>query len=166
MKQQLTVTLKQSLWQMAVLIATACAIAIGSNHLRTGGIALVGDWSAQARFADAAGQPLVIELAQASQLFEEGGAIFVDARSESQYAHGHIRGALNLPWQEVDRDFIEVTGQLEGQKTIVTYCDGETCDLSHELALFLKEMGFDNVRVLVNGWTMWQQAGLPTQMGE
>ena len=43
---------------------------------------------------------------------------------------------------------------------IIAYCDGEHCDLSHELALFLKEMGFENARVLVNGWTVWQQAGL------
>jgi 3-mercaptopyruvate sulfurtransferase SseA len=27
-------------------------------------------------------------------------------------------------------------------------------------------MGFENVRVLVNGWSVWQQAGLPLQMGE
>jgi 3-mercaptopyruvate sulfurtransferase SseA len=50
--------------------------------------------------------------------------------------------------------------------TLITYCDGESCDLSHELALFLKEMGFENVRVLVNGWSVWQQAGLPFQTGE
>lgn len=55
---------------------------------------------------------------------------------------------------------------LEGSEAIVTYCDGESCDLSHELALFLKEMGFENVRVLVNGWSVWQQAGLPTDAGK
>jgi 3-mercaptopyruvate sulfurtransferase SseA len=29
--------------------------------------------------------------------------------------------------------------------------------------VFLKDMGFANVRVLVNGWTVWITAGLPTQ---
>jgi rhodanese-related sulfurtransferase len=66
----------------------------------------------------------------------------------------------------VDSHFIELVEQLEGPRTLITYCDGESCDLSHELALFLKEMGFENVRVLVNGWSVWQQAGLPLQMGE
>jgi 3-mercaptopyruvate sulfurtransferase SseA len=58
---------------------------------------------------------------------------------------------------------MEMADRLEGSGTIITYCDGESCELSHELALFLKEMGFANVRVLVNGWTVWQQAGLPTE---
>ena len=45
-------------------------------------------------------------------------------------------------------------------------CDGETCELSHDLALFLRDAGFVNTRVLVNGWTLWQQAGLPMEAGE
>jgi len=85
----------------------------------------------------------------------------VDARSESLYREGHIQGALNIPWQEVDRYFVEVMERLDPEKTIITYCDGETCELSHELALFLQEMGFQSVRVLVNGWTVWKEAGLP-----
>ena len=48
---------------------------------------------------------------------------------------------------------------------IITFCDGQSCRLSHELALFLREMGYENVRVLVNGWTLWQQAGLPVSAG-
>lgn len=69
---------------------------------------------------------------------------------------------MSLPWQEADRYFMELADRLDVAETIVTYCDGVSCELSHELALFLKEMGFENVRVLVNGWTVWQQAGLPT----
>ena len=59
--------------------------------------------------------------------------------------------------------FAEAADRLANAKAIVTYCDGENCDLSHDPALFLKEMGFENVRVLVNGWTVWHEAGLPTE---
>jgi rhodanese-related sulfurtransferase len=121
----------------------------------------MGDWSVEARFADAAGDSLVIALDEAAALFEQDAVVFLDARPTDQYEKGHIRGALNLPWQEVDRYFMELAGRLEDSKMIVAYCDGESCDLSHELALFLKEMGFADVRVLVNGWTVWLQAGLP-----
>ena len=34
---------------------------------------------------------------------------------------------------------------------------------SGPVTLQLEEMGYDNVRVLVNGWTVWQQAGLPVE---
>ena len=87
----------------------------------------------------------------------------MDARPQSQYLEGHIRGALNLPWQEVDQYFMELADRLSDSEMIITYCDGESCDLSHELALFLKEMDYDNVRLLVNGWTVWQQADLPKE---
>lgn len=46
---------------------------------------------------------------------------------------------------------------------IITYCDGDTCNLSKELALLLENLGFSKVRVLVNGWTVWQNAGLPVE---
>jgi rhodanese-related sulfurtransferase len=156
----------QALWQMPLLIITAGLIALGVNHWRSDGIALVGDWSADARFADAAGHSLVVGLEEAERLFRQDAALFLDARPRAHYAQGHIRGALSLPWQEVDRYFVEIADQLDDTTMIITYCDGESCDLSHELALFLREMGFENPRVLVNGWTLWQQAGLPTNMGE
>ncbi len=147
------------------MFAGACAIALGSNALRKDAIPLAADWSVEARFADAAGQDSMIDLEEARVLFERGAAVFVDARPGSQYAEGHIRGALSLPFHEVDDHFMDVADRLEVPKTIVTYCDGEGCELSHELALFLKQIGFENVRVLVNGWTVWQQAGLPTEAG-
>lgn len=158
--------LKQTAWQLPLLVITACVIGIAVNNLRTGGLAFVGDWSQQARFDDAAGKSLVIGLEDASSLFKRHAALFVDARPQGQYADGNIRGALSLTWQEADRYYMQLAARLEGTATIITYCDGESCDLSRELAVFLKEMGFENVRVLVSGWTVWQQAGLPTAAGD
>jgi 3-mercaptopyruvate sulfurtransferase SseA len=65
----------------------------------------------------------------------------------------------------MDRYFMESLDRLEAAETLITYCDGESCDLSHELALFLRELGFQDVRVLVNGWTVWREAGLPAEGG-
>lgn len=156
----------QALRQISLLIITAGIIAVGVNHWRDDGIALIGDWSADARFSDPSGNSLVIDLEEAGRLFQKRAAVFVDARPQSQYFEGHIDGAVSLPWQEADDHFMEVADRLDTAGMIITYCDGESCELSHELALFLKEMGFQNVRVLVNGWTVWQQAGLPTRTGE
>jgi rhodanese-related sulfurtransferase len=158
-----TSRLKQALWQVPLLLVLAGALALGVNALRTDGLPLVGDWSAQARFADQAGDSLTIDLDQARRLFEADAALFVDARPESQYAEGHIQGALCLPWQYVDDHIMDAYERLLAtDRTIITYCDGESCDLSHELALLLKDLGMKNVRVLVNGWSVWREAGLPT----
>lgn len=156
---------KQALWQVPALVILAAALALTVNHWRAGGLPWVGDWSTEARFADSSGRSLVLELVQAQALFQQGKAVFVDARPRSQYLDGHIQGALSLPWQEVDRYFVEAAERLDPGQAVITYCDGETCDLSHELALFLKDMGFADVYVLVNGWSVWQAAGLPVEEG-
>ncbi len=156
---------KKVLIQVSALVVLAALLAMGVNQIRGDGIPLVGDWSAEARLVDDAGASLIVSPDIARRLFESEAALFLDARSRSEYARGHVRGALSLPWQGVDGHFMEIADRLPMDKTIITYCDGETCDLSHELALFLREMGFADVRVLVNGWTVWQRAGLPTDEG-
>ena len=62
---------KQSIWQIPALIILSGLIALGFNHWRTAGIPLIGNWSVEGRFSDIAGQPLVMDLAQAVQLFEQ-----------------------------------------------------------------------------------------------
>jgi 3-mercaptopyruvate sulfurtransferase SseA len=49
---------------------------------------------------------------------------------------------------------------------VVVYCDGEKCELSHEVQARLRGLGYKNVRVLINGWTLWQAAGLPGHTGD
>ncbi|MFO8048396.1 MAG: rhodanese-like domain-containing protein [Desulfosudaceae bacterium] len=157
----------KAMWQTAGIIVVACLLAGGVNLWRDNGLRLIGDWSADSRLTDAAGESLVISLKEASRLYMENKALFLDARPEWEFDRGHIQGALSLPWQNVDERFMALSDRLlKNKKTIITYCDGETCDLSHELARFLSEMGMADVRVLVNGWSRWRQAGLPTETKE
>ena len=155
--------IRKAIWQVPALIVIASITAMLTNTWRSDGTALVGDWSVKALLSDTAGDTMITSLELATEQFESGSALFLDARPESQYLEGHIQGALNLPWQSVDQYYMEMVERIDGSETIITYCDGESCDLSHKLALFLKEMGHVNVRVLVNGWTVWQQAGLPVE---
>lgn len=153
--------LKQALKQSLFLILISAAVALTVNYFRPGGINIVRDWSLEARLANADGETMVISFEDARKLFELQQATFIDARPEKQFHEGHIKGALSLPWQSVNEHFIEIFEQLDSNSTIITYCDGETCELSHELAKFLKDMGFNNSWVLINGWSLWLKAGLP-----
>jgi len=156
-----SIPIRQALRQVPLLMIMACLIALAVNYWREAPLPLFGDWSLTARLTGTAGESLVISLDQAKQLFDREGALFVDARSRSQYEDGHISGALSLPWQDATSTFTDLAVKLEEKGTLVTYCDGEDCALSHDLALFLKDMGFADARVLVNGWTVWLDAGLP-----
>ncbi|NLW82096.1 MAG: hypothetical protein GXY42_10555 [Desulfovibrionales bacterium] len=106
-----------------------------------------------------------ITLHDAAQLSASGQAVFVDARDASDYAQGHIAGALSLPAFSFTQDFPLVRDSLHNS-TVITYCDGEHCELSRDLAEQLKAHGLRNVRVLKNGWTLWRDKGLPTATGQ
>ena len=152
---------RQGIWQMPAIILVAAILAFSVNTLRQESMPLVGDWSASTRMTTVSGEHLDISIDDAARLFREKALVFMDARPEADYEKGHIQGALNLPWQDVDRLFFSATTGLPPDMPIVTYCDGETSSLSHDLAVFLRDMGYVNVKVLVNGWTVWKEAGLP-----
>lgn len=154
----------QALWQIPLLIAISGIIALGVNHWRKAPLPLIGDWSVKTRLTEQDGKSLAIPLDEARQLFDRKAAKFLDARPQAQFENGHISGALSLPWQDITTAFTDIAAQLDDKDAIIAYCDGESCELSHELAVFLKDLGFTDVRVLVNGWTVWQDAGLPTQI--
>ncbi|MFN2352950.1 MAG: rhodanese-like domain-containing protein [Desulfopila sp.] len=153
---------QQAALQIPLLLFLSFLLALAINHWREPPLPLVGEYSVTTRFSQPDGENLIVSFTEATQLYEQQAATFLDARSSAEYRQGHIAGALSLPWQNVENDFVNIVGQLEDGGTIITYCDGESCELSHDLAAFLKEMGFADVRVLVNGWSIWQDGGLPT----
>ncbi len=157
--------MKDILWQAFFILLISIAIGLAVNQIRSDSIPLITDWSAEKRLISDSGESLAITISLAKDLFEKNEAIFLDARDKSQFESGHIKGAKNLPWHAVEQYFIEMVPHLPNDAHIITYCDGESCALSHELALFLNEMGFDNVKILVNGWTVWQQMNLPVESG-
>lgn len=162
---ELKSTVFRAIWQVAALAALSALTALAVNALRSERLPLIGDFSPAARMTTASGERIDIRLEEAEQLFHARAAVFLDARPAEDYAQGHIQGARSLPWNDADRRFLEVTGDLDLATPIVTYCDGETCEASHDLALFLRDAGFENVRVLVNGWSVWRAAGLPVATG-
>jgi rhodanese-related sulfurtransferase len=106
-----------------------------------------------------------VTLMDAEVLWKGGTGFFFDARSPSDYAAGHIAGALNLPVEDFDDHFPQIAPMLTPDMAIVTYCDGQECELSNRLMVRLCELGYHNVRHLINGWTAWHSAGLLTHTG-
>jgi len=104
-----------------------------------------------------------ISLSSAEKLFFQHQAVFIDARSPDQYRKGHIKGALNIPWNSVEKSIGYVLENIDPDTTIITYCDGLKCSLSHNLANFLIQLGYSDVKVLVNGWSAWLEKGLPVE---
>ncbi len=154
----------KALWQSSAIILMALAVSLASNHFRHDRLPLVGDWTPKAQLKElkTEGEP-VVSLEEARALFLTKGAVFIDARPADVYRSGHIEGALNLPLDSLEESMPEVMAQVPPDSLIITYCDGESCTLSKEGALQLAGKGYSHVQVLVNGWSVWQDAGLPTE---
>jgi len=156
---------RTALIQTAAILSITFGLGLVVNAVRSDGIALIADRSAETRPTTPTGESLFVPLAKAEKMFAEKAAVFMDARSKQEYDVGHIQGAINLPWHEVEQQIMGMVERIPPDRLIITYCDGETCALSKDLALFLKEMGYEKVRVLVNGWSLWKGAGLPVETG-
>ena len=156
---------REAMRQGVVLVVAACVLAGVSNGLRSDGIPWVGDWSAASSATTDDGLGLEISLEEAQILFFTKEAVFLDARSPEAYARGHIEGARNLPWVFFEERAPAVLADISKETPIVTYCDGEGCALSAELAVALMARGYDQVKVLANGWSVWVENGLPTASG-
>lgn len=144
--------------QSVCILALSTVLALGVNALRPDSLPLLYAEQSAVQLDEASE---TIPLKDAAMLFLSGRALFLDARSQFEYDEGHVQGALSLPPEDFGFLFEELRPQLEGKELLVAYCDGERCPLSHELADLLREAGFHNVRVLINGWSLWKAEGLP-----
>ncbi len=155
----------QAVWQVGALLVLSILLALSINQLRHDRLPLMGDWSGKSRLTTSNGDRLDLSFREAKKLFMEKSALFIDARSMDEYAEGHIPGARSLPWHDVDRRFIEVMKAIPPDTLIITYCEDTNCELSCDLAFFLRDMGFTNVRVLLDGWKEWNKNHLPVEEG-
>ena len=56
--------------------------------------------------------------AQAYSMYKEGTTLIVDAHKRSDYATRHVMGAINIPWDEVDKKKVGLPKVFK----IVIYC--------------------------------------------
>jgi rhodanese-related sulfurtransferase/biotin operon repressor len=89
-----------------------------------------------------------------------GEAVLLDVRPKQEFEAGHLRGAINIPLEELaDR-----MNELPPDRQIITYCRGEYCLFADEAAELLRANGYDVVR-LEGGWPEWQSEGRPVRTG-
>ena len=82
----------------------------------------------------------------------------VDCREESEWARGHLPGAIHLGKGVIERD-IEKTIP-DTKSPIIIYCGGGYRSVL--AAENIQKMGYTNVLSMDGGWRGWTAAGLPT----
>jgi rhodanese-related sulfurtransferase len=87
------------------------------------------------------------------------GVIVIDTREESEWARGHVAGAIYLGKGIIERDIEKTVPDLD--RPIVLYCGGGY--RSALAADTLQKMGYTNVASMSGGWRGWTELGLPTE---
>ena len=89
-----------------------------------------------------------------AQLDKGADIVVIDARpKKAKYDKGHIPGAISIP----DTQFDKYKDLLPAEKntTLVFYCGGLKCPLSHKSAKKALAMGYTSVKVFATGYPAW-----------
>ena len=87
----------------------------------------------------------------------QGDFTVVDVRFPTDYAAGHVPGAINLPkgkWQNAKG--------LRKEATLYVYCYDQTCHMAADAAVELVKQGYKVIEV-EGGFDRWQQKGFRSE---
>jgi rhodanese-related sulfurtransferase len=104
-------------------------------------------------------EPKAIKLDFAHKLFKDG-IQFIDSRSPEEFAEGHIKGAVNIPFYGSE-NHLNVINRINKLKIVVTYCSSSDCDISTLSADELFKLGFKRVYIFIGGYDEWTKNNYP-----
>ena len=98
---------------------------------------------------------LTISVDAARRELEAGRPFVVDVRPAGQYREAHLPGAVSMPLAEMDEHRHELP--QDRATPILSVCQRGNASLSG--LLFLKSLGYRNVRSMTGGTLAWRQKG-------
>lgn len=87
--------------------------------------------------------------------------IILDARPKADYELDHIKGAISMPFFEVEERYNE----LPKDKWIVAYCACPRAESEHAVKV-LRSKGFTKVKVMYEGYFEWLARNYPIVKGD
>ncbi len=156
--------------EIIILLLVAVTSALIVNSISPKGIAFVGEWDIRKGVISSKPKNSVIvqeieiqNVFSAKEVFDSGKALFIDARSSEIYKEGHIKGAFSMPITMFDEMIEQFISEYSETSFLVTYCSGRECSDSHELAQYLMDSGYTNVKVFIDGFPEWKKKGYPVE---
>ena len=154
--------IRRILRQAGLILLAAVVAGLLANQFRNDGIRVTPVQPPPvASDTGALPNPKMIDVDTAARWFNDGSAIFIDARDKYGFADNHVPGAINLDALEADTWMMDIYSRLPQDGRIITYSDGDTDERALLLAARLTEIGFKSVYYLDNGWLGWLDRGLP-----
>jgi rhodanese-related sulfurtransferase len=82
--------------------------------------------------------------------------VWIDARPEDAFQAGHIPGALDLNRDNWEAALPHLFELYSPGKIVIVYCS-TGCTASQEIADRIRNLGFEQVKVLEGGFEAWQK---------
>lgn len=105
-------------------------------------------------------KPVDIKIDFAKALYDKKYR-FIDSRDPADYQAGHIDGAMNIAFHEIEK-YKDVLDGLPKDQVYVVYCSS-SCDVSIDMAYYMAKMGFKRTYIFHGGWDEWKNAGYPAK---
>lgn len=152
----------------AGLLALAVFLGAGFNTLRPAATRLpwTQDWERHIEtLAFRAGIPVAF-LIRARERVGNPDTVVFDARLPEEYRAGHLPGALPMPVGEAGSAIVRQAHRLTPQTPILVYCGGSDCEDALDLAVKLREFGFEDLTLYPGGFAEWVEYGGPVETGD
>lgn len=101
-----------------------------------------------------------VSFTEFDEMTRSGHVLLVDVRPPSEFATGHVDGAVNIPVAELATRI----GALPPDANVVAYCRGPYCVMASSAVARLRESGIAAAR-LAGGYPEWRDAGRPVVVG-
>ena len=102
-----------------------------------------------------------VDTAKAKSLFDSG-TLFVDVRSDKDWAAGRIPDAVHIELKKVLSE-ATLSKELKKDEPAVIYCNGESCLRSSKASAKAVGWGFTKIYYYRDGFPAWKAAGYPTE---
>ncbi len=98
-----------------------------------------------------------VKVAEAFDLIKEDKEIYIlDVRTRGEYMKGHLRGAKNIPLNDIEKRI----GKVPMGKKVLVYC--QTGSRSVRAIRRLEVAGYPSLFHMHEGYRGWKKAGHPT----
>ena len=90
---------------------------------------------------------------------KNGLVTVLDVRPAGEFQAGHLPGAINIPYEQLEREL----AKLPKRREVVAYCRGPYCAMSFDAVQKLRQGGWKAQR-LERGFPEWKANGLPVEV--
>lgn len=93
-----------------------------------------------------------------SQGAKKGNYLLIDSRPAGAFAAGTIPTAISIPVPKMTKEGATLL-PADKESPLIFFCGGITCGLSTTSAGIAKELGYSNVKVMLQGAPGWKKSG-------